>query len=184
MTLHSYAPEWSYEETKQKLLGVPEKHFREFFVLSYVCGARLNEARKIGPSDIEVKKNSMGFARLFITLPTLKNPRMEKRTIPLNPFAEKDYALIIKSWFKENKGTEKPFMEFSDRWYQIKCRTFLDIHCHALRHLRVHHIDEGSVPGFKALTPRQYQDYFGWETIATSSKYQSRTRARDLADNF
>lgn len=184
MTLHTYAPEWSYEETKDKLLEVQDDHFKQFFVLSYVVGARINEARMIQTKDIELKRNSLGQKRLMITVPTLKNRHMEKRTVPLNPFEEVEYSAVIKQFFKQNKGVEFPFHKYSKRWYQFKCKEILQIHNHALRHLRVHHIDEASVPGFKSLTPRQYQDFFGWETIATSSKYQSRTRAKDLADNF
>lgn len=186
MVLHSHAPEWSYEETRSRLLAIPNSHMKQFAVMSYVAGCRINEIRRIERKNVVNKPGSDGVKRILLTYPAEKNPHIETRTIPVNTLEERWYALVIKEWYNdpENKRVKYPFYRFSERWYRMKIREYLDIHPHAFRHLRVHHVDDKSVPGMKSLTPRQYQDYFGWETIATSSRYQSRTRARDLADNF
>lgn len=183
MVLHSHAPDWTYEETKEILLCIPTKWVKELSIILYVLGARLNEARNLRPKDIHLKKTENG-TRLLVELPTEKNPRIERRNIPVNPTTEKEYFETIIEYKYENYPEEYALKKYSEEWYRKKLRIILDIHPHALRHLRVHHIDDKSVPGLQHLTPRQYQDYFGWETIGTSSRYQSRTRSRDLMNQF
>lgn len=106
------------------------------------------------------------------------------KDMPLNPLLEKEYYDAIIGVVAGYGIEEFPFHYYCERTYRRRFRKYLDIHPHALRHLRVHHIDDKSVPGMESLTPRQYQDYFGWETIATSSQYQSRTRTLDLSELF
>lgn len=184
MVLHSFAPDWPYEETKERLLKIPEKHFRAFAVFLYVLGARINEGRKLRFSDVSIVQTGRG-ERVVVSLYTEKNPRVERRNVPINPLTEKDFFKIIDEELDHAMNINRnSLFPYSERYYRKKIRTYLDVHPHALRHLRVHHIDDKSVPGLDSLTPRQYQDYFGWETIATSSKYQSRTRSRDLAERF
>lgn len=183
---HSYAPEWSYEETLKRILAVPDPHFRQFFTILYVCGARINEGRGILTKDVVMGRNSFNHQRLYITVPTEKNPHQEKRTLAINPYGESEYFNIIKEWRKlpETKRNPKPFQTYSTRWYQYMAKKYMGIHSHALRHLRVHHIDDKTVPKMKGFTPKQYKDYFGWSMISTSAQYQSRTTAQNFADNL
>lgn len=184
MVLHSYAPEWSYAETKERLLSIDREIVRDFSIALYCLGARLNEVRLgLRPKDITETTISNGEKRLLVSVYTEKNPYLERRNVPINPFLEKEYAEVltkIKDGFQEN---DLPvFACYCERSYRLWIRQALDIHPHSFRHLRVHHIDDQEVPGMKALTPRQFKDYFGWERIETSAQYQSRTRGKDLAE--
>jgi len=188
MVHHSFAPEWSYEETKSLILGIDDLTTRTFAGITYVLGARLNEARSLLSKDINVVQNKLGEDMLLVQVFTLKNVHVEKRHVPINPIKEKEYADML-LWFKETFSDIKtiqdaPFKQRSEDLYQDRLRKYLDIHPHALRHLRVHHIDDKEVPGMQGLTPRQFKDLFGWALIETSAHYQSRTRGRDLTDLF
>lgn len=192
MVKHGYAPEWSYQETKENILSIEDPETKYFAGITYALGARLNEARHLCPKDISIVKNNDGEDRLLISLLTLKNDNIERRNIPLNPTMEKEYANLFFGIINAYKPDEKPFhnntaingVGLNQRTYQRRIKKYLDIHVHALRHLRVHHIDDKEIPGMKGLTPRQFKDLFGWALIETSSSYQSRTRGRDLTELF
>lgn len=186
---HSFAPEWDYEQTKKLILSIPEQAIRDYAVFAYVLGGRLNEVRHIMPKDINYTTTKQGEPRIIVRIPTLKNPKIEYRHVPINPETEKEYVEVIMEWKKyfeeNNQPLYKPFFfGTNERMIQRKLRLYLDIHPHALRHLRVHHIDDKTIPGFKGLTPRQFKDYFGWSRISTSAYYQSRTTASDLAEQM
>lgn len=182
MVKHGYAPEWSYEETKLLIMSIQSINLRRFCGITYVLGARLNEARMLRPKDIQLTKNKNGEERLIVSLFTLKNRHIEYRHIPINPFAEPEYASMLLNFKQSYEENERGFQRFNERTIQNHVRKTLDIHVHALRHLRVHHVDDQSIPQMKALTPRQFKDYFGWELIETSAHYQSRTRAKDILE--
>lgn len=183
---HSNAPEWSYELTKENLLGIEFEPLRDFAVFAYVLGGRLNEVRFIRPVDISSILISTGEERIVVSMFTEKNPNIDRRIVPVNPISEKHYVDIIWNWklaMTALKGEkEYPFRDFSERQYQRWLRKELDTHPHALRHLRVHHVDDQEVPGMKPLSPRQFMSFFGWHLIETSAHYQSRTRGKDLAE--
>lgn len=181
-TLHSEAPDWDYKLTKENLLELEAGLVRDFAVFAYVLGGRLNEIRRLRPMDITSIKVSTGQDRIVVSLPTEKNPHVTRRNVPLNPHTELHYADVLWYWKTDNDPDTLPFKLRSEDYYQYHLRRELDIHPHALRHLRVHHVDDQEVPGMKALTPRQFKDFFGWERIETSSHYQSRTRSKDLAE--
>lgn len=183
MTKHSEAPEWTYEETKEKILSTPNKHFRAFITISYIAGLRISEAIAFRAIDTYETKSENGTDYFIMRLPNRKNPHRTIKEIPINKITEKEYYEIIKTFIQ---GDQKvfPFYDYSKRTYQRKIKYYLDIHPHALRHLRVHHIDDQTIPGMKGLTPRQYKDYFGWHKIGTSSHYQSRTKTLDLMNQF
>ena len=185
MVLHSYAPEWSYEETKEKLLAIPLEVARDFAITTYVTGSRLEEVRSnLRPKDISIIKISNGEDRIVVAGYTEKNPYLERRSIPINPLTEKHYTDVLLKIKYDFDPDIPPFMCFTGRYYQYKIRQYLDIHIHALRHLRVHHVDDNTIPGMKALTPRQFKDFFRWQKIETSAHYQSRTRSIDLAERM
>jgi len=184
MTKHSDAPDWDYQTTKEMLFTIDDYLIRSFVVFAYVLGGRMNEIMPIRPKDIEWRTMPDKTNRIIGHIVNLKNPHRTSKSIPLNPINEKEYSEQMLS-FKESFSEESmPFQQFSSRYYQLKIRTLLDIHPHALRHLRVHHVDDNTVPGMTALTPRQFQDFFGWSKISTSSHYQSRTRSMDLAEKM
>lgn len=184
MVLHSYAPEWSYQETKERILAIEDRTTRYFAGVAYSLGARLNEARKLSPKDINIVQNKNKEDRILVSLFTLKNNKVEKRPIPINPIEEKEYAEMFFDIKKNFEPNELVFQDLSTRTFQRRLKKYLDIHPHALRHLRVHHVDDKEIPGMQGLTPRQFKDLFGWALIETSAHYQSRTRGRDLTDLF
>lgn len=184
MVLHSYAPEWSYEETKQKILSISDRPTKFFAGLAYVLGGRLNEVKNLRPSDIRIIKNKAGEDRILVSLLALKNDNIERRNVVVNPIKESEYASMLFYFMNEYEPKEQPMQKLSDRTYQRRLKKYLDIHPHALRHLRVHHVDDKEVPGMQGLTPRQFKDLFGWELIETSAHYQSRTRGKDLTELF
>lgn len=181
-TIHSQAPEWNYELTKQKLFFIDPGPVQDFAVFAYTFGGRLNEIRHLRPTDITKIVIKNGEERITVSLPTEKNPHVTRRNVPLNPYTEIHYADIIWKWKETWDEESKPFRSYSEDYYQRYLRDYLDIHPHALRHLRVHHVDDQEVPGMKPLTPRQFKDFFGWWKIETSAHYQSRTRGKDLAE--
>lgn len=217
MAHHSSAPDWSYHDTKKKILSIPDVRARDFCVFAYCFGGRINEICSIRPEEITLIELPNGEDRINLFLRTEKNPNMAYRNVPMNPLNEPEYASVVLNWkdvmedplsyveleffFQkryaklkaraEKKGLPfsgdslvRPFNVYEDRSYRLWVRTFLDIHPHALRHLRVHHVDDNTIPGMKALTPRQFKDFFGWKRIETSATYQSRTRSQDLAERM
>lgn len=183
MTKHSEAPDWTYQDTQERLLSIPDMHYRGFACLSYVGGLRINEAMDFQPKNISIIDTKLG-PRILFRVRNEKNPNRRTKDMPVNPLTEREYLVAINDSIYQLRPEDYPFKIHCERTYRSKIRRYLDIHPHALRHLRVHHIDDKTVPGMSSLTPRQYQDYFGWESIATSSKYQSRTRSKDLSEMF
>lgn len=180
---HTEAPDWDYPTTLDIIREVPNTHLRGFIALSYVGGLRINEARWFQSKNMGIISTQRG-DRVVFRIRNEKNPYRAFKDIPLNPVTEKEYLGFINEAIDHKQPNDFIFQQQCERWYRLHIRKNLDIHPHALRHLRVHHIDDRSIPGMESLTPRQYQDYFGWASISTSSKYQSRTRSMDLANLF
>lgn len=186
MVKHGYAPEWTYEETQKNLFNLPKGIVQDFAILSYLFGARMNEIRKLRPKDIKVITLSDGSTRIIGTIFTEKNPHLTYSDVPMNPNHEPEYGSHLLSW-KETFDDQEEIMPLKmrgERYYQRHIRKLLDIHPHALRHLRVHHVDDNTIPGMKPLTPRQFKDFFRWHLIEVSAHYQSRTRSQDLAERM
>lgn len=184
MVLHSHAPEWSYDETKRFLLTIEDPPLKDFACIAYMLGGRINEVRHLKPKDIKMIKTKDGEDRILVSLFTEKNQTVERRPIPINPIAEKEYADVLLDWKNLFDENSEPFQDIATRTIQRRLRNCLDIHPHALRHLRVHHVDDQEIPNMKGLTPRQFKDLFGWTRISTSAHYQSRTRGKDLSELF
>lgn len=184
MVLHSHAPEWSYDDTKRFLLSIPDRGLRDFSCIAYLVGGRLNEVRHLMPKDVTMVKTKDGEDRIIVSLFTEKNLHVERRPVPVNPVAEKEYADILLEWKNTFDEKSEPFQDINERTIRRHLKKYLDIHPHALRHLRVHHVDDKEIPNMKGLTPRQFKDLFGWSLISTSAHYQSRTRGKDLSELF
>lgn len=185
MVKHSTVPNWTYQETKQNLLTLPDPRMKILSIMLYVCCARLNEAYPMRPKDIQPYQDehpapNTSPNRIKIELLTLKNPHIDKRYTGLSEKNEPEYYTLINQWKQDNQPLSQPFKQMSmgERHYRYQLRKTLDIHPHALRHLRVHHLLEREIPNVEAFNVQEFQDYGGWANIQTAAHYQRRSRAR------
>lgn len=176
MTKHSEVPNWDYEQTKNMLLGIRHPLARDYSILAYCYGARLNEALSVKPIDFSLVETDKG-PKLFLNLVTLKNPHLERRFIPMNPSAEAWYFPTLQRMMQK-QPREENYFHYGDRWIKkVVKRPFplgLGIHSHSLRHLRIRHDNNHSIPARGALTVAQYKYFYGWAKFETAAHYQGK----------
>ena len=75
MARHSPKPEWTYNETKKRILSIENPDEKVFSAITYSTGARLNETLNLRPKDIRYENGQFD-----ITILTLKHYRASKVT--------------------------------------------------------------------------------------------------------